>query len=115
MSDIIVNSKRDDECYTTSNEARKLCDFLFANNLINDKIIWLPFDTDQSNIYRELNKTHHNIILSSLESGKDFYVYEPPAWDLIISNPPFSNRTALFDRLTSFKKPFIVLQPTYFF
>jgi hypothetical protein len=50
-----------------------------------------------------------------LELGLDFYYYEPKEWDLIITNPPFSNRTNLFKRLLDFNKPFIILQPTQFF
>lgn len=115
MTDIIVKSKCDDECYTTLNESQKLADYLVNHNIIQNKKIWLPFDTRQSNIYKSLLNRGCDVILSNLENGQDFYVYEPPEWHIIISNPPFSNRTALFQRLLSFNKPFIILQPTYFF
>ena len=46
-----------DECYTTTCESEKLVDFIIKNNLISkDKIIWLPFDNEYSNIYIALKK-----------------------------------------------------------
>lgn len=105
-----------DECYTTAAESNKLVDYLTQNNLIDKKsIIWLPFDNELSNIYKALKTSGYTTILSNLELGLDFYNYEPKQWDIIISNPPFSNRTQLMNRLLSFGKPFIILQGTQFF
>ena len=39
----------------------------------------------------------------------DFFEYEPESWDLIISNPPFHNKRAFFERALSFGKPFALL------
>jgi|SRR5690554_4082835 len=105
-----------DECYTTTCESEKLVDFIIKNNLIGkDKIIWLPFDNEYSNIYRALKKNGFKTTLSNLELGLDFYLYEPEHWDIIVTNPPFKGRTKLFDRLYSFGKPFIILQATQMF
>jgi hypothetical protein len=106
-----------DECYTTSAEADKIVDFLMAENIINPKTkIWLPFDTKLSRIYLSLIKHNHkNIILSSLETGHNFYHFNPPEYDLIFSNPPFSNRTRLFNRLFMLNKPFVILQASQMF
>jgi hypothetical protein len=105
-----------DECYTTSAESEKLVLFLEKNNSINkNMIIWLPFDTERSNIYKSLHDKGYTTLLSSLEHGQDFYEYEPQKWDIIISNPPFSDRTSLLKRIITFDKPFIILQGTQFF
>ncbi|MCK9236260.1 MAG: hypothetical protein M0Q41_13370 [Bacteroidales bacterium] len=106
-----------DECYTTSAEADKLVDFLLDNKLIAlDTKIWLPFDTEFSRIYLSFkNKGFKKLIRTSLAEGMNFYHFEPEAWDVIISNPPFSGRTKLLKRLFSFNKPFIILQGTQFF
>lgn len=106
-----------DECYTTNSEAEKIVKYISENNIIEkDKIIWLPFDNTFSNIYKQLVENgYNNLVLSNLEMGLDFYLYEPEDWDIIITNPPFSGRTNLMKRLLSFNKPFIILQGTQFF
>lgn len=106
-----------DECYTTHCEAEKLAKFICENNLARlDAKIWLPFDNEQSNIYKALKSIgFENLILTNLEQGQDFYITEPPTWDMIITNPPFSGRTRLFKRLLGFGKPFIILQASQMF
>lgn len=105
-----------DEAYTTRAESDKLVDYLIQNRIINnDMVIWLPFDNELSNLYKSLNHHHIKVTLSNLEMGLDFYLYEPKHWDMIITNPPFSNRSQMMNRLLSFDKPFIVLQPTQYF
>lgn len=106
-----------DECYTTINESDKLINFLIENQILKtDMIVWCPFDNDFSNIYKSLQKLWGGvIIISNLEMGLDFYNYEPKKWDIIITNPPFSGRTKLMNRLISFDKPFIILQATQMF
>ena len=116
--DIYKNMRtKKNECYTSLAESEKLIGYLVENNLINkSSFIWLPFDNELSNIYISLIKYgFKNLILSNLELGLDFFKYEPKKWDLIISNPPFSNRTNLMNRLIAFNKPFIILQATQFF
>lgn len=106
-----------DECYTTRAEADKLVDYLIENNLVSfNAKIWLPFDSKLSRIYQSLQeKGFNNLIMSGLEQGLDFFHYEPDEWDVIISNPPFSGRTKLMNRLFGFNKPFIILQGTQYF
>jgi len=105
-----------DECYTTLNEAEKLVHYIDLNKIVTrSDVIWLPFDNEFSNIYKALVKHDFNVIMTNLENGQDFYVYEPKEWDIIITNPPFSGRTKLMNRLMSFDKPFIILQATQMF
>ena len=40
-----------------------------------------------------------------------FFEYEPEKWDIIVSNPPFSIKDKVLERLYSFNKPFAVLLP----
>ena len=46
-----------------------------------------------------------------MKDGQDFFKYEPSSWDIIISNPPFSIKDKIIERLYSFDKPFAVLLP----
>lgn len=105
-----------DECYTTHNEAIKMVNYILENGIVtHDQIIWLPFDNEFSNIYKALISRGYNVVMTNLENGQDFYIYEPERWDIIITNPPFSGRTKLMNRLMQFNKPFIILQATQMF
>lgn len=76
-----------------------------------DKIIWCPFDEEWSAFYRRLKEEGYNVVRSSLKDGQDFFTYEPDKWDVIVSNPPFSSKDKVLERLYSFKKPFAILLP----
>lgn len=51
------------------------------------------------------------MVRSSLQEGQDFFEYEPNEWDLIVSNPPFSLKDKVLERLYLFNKPFAILLP----
>jgi hypothetical protein len=102
------------ECYTRECEIENLLLYLENVNL-KDKVFWLPFDTEYSFIYIYMLKYGYKVKISNLFVGKDFFEYEEPEYDIIISNPPFTDRTKIFKRLESFNKPYIMLQPVQFF
>lgn len=76
-----------------------------------DKIIWCPFDEEWSAFYKRLKEEGYNVVRSSLKDGQDFFTYEPDKWDIIVSNPPFSNKDKVLERLYLFEKPFAILLP----
>ncbi len=51
------------------------------------------------------------MIFSHIDTGEDFFSYEPDEWDIIVSNPPFSIKDKIIKRLYSFDKSFAVLLP----
>jgi hypothetical protein len=53
-------------------------------------LIWLPFDTEESQYYKILKEQGFQVVRSHLNDGKDFFNYQPSQFDLIVSNPPFS-------------------------
>lgn len=81
------------------------------NYLPKDKIIWCPFDEKWSAFYKRLRELGYRVVRSSLAEGQDFFTYEPEQWDIIVSNPPFSIKDRILERLYSFNKPFAVLLP----
>tara|TARA_R110000796_G_scaffold20508_1_gene60932 strand:+ start:287 stop:787 length:501 start_codon:yes stop_codon:yes gene_type:complete len=96
----IVFKKNDD--WNTPKEA-----FEDIQHLIpKDKVIWESFWGDgQSGKYlQELGFTveHHDI---------DFYENPVFHYDLLISNPPYSNKPKLFKRLAELDKSFMMLLP----
>ena len=44
-----------------------------------------------------------------MNDGLDFFEYEPTYWDCIVSNPPFTNKRAFFERAIELGKPFALL------
>ena len=76
-----------------------------------DKIIWFPFDEEWSAFYQVFSNLGYQVIRSHLKDGKDFFTYEPPYYDIIISNPPFSLKDDVLNRVKQLNKPFALLLP----
>lgn len=79
--------------------------------LPKDKIIWCPWDDEWSAFYQKFKENGFNVVRSCLMEGQNFFDYEPDEWDIIVSNPPFSIKDKVLERLYSFNKPFAVLLP----
>lgn len=102
--DILYSKGANDECYTPDYGVRPIIKYL-----PRDKIIWCPFDTERSEFYRQLVENGFEVVRSHISEGKDFYEYEPEKWDIIVSNPPFTNKRKIFERALSFDKPFALI------
>lgn len=101
-----LSEGKNDECWTKREIVEPLLNFLQP---FKDKIIWCPFDTEESEFVKVFQENNYNVIYSHIWYGQDFYTYEPKKWDLIISNPPFTNKKQIFERALSFNKPFALL------
>ena len=77
--------------------------------LPKDKIIWCPFDKEDSEFVKVLTEKGYKVVYSHIENGQDFYTYEPKEWDILVSNPPFTNKRQIFERALSFGKPFALI------
>lgn len=76
----------------------------------NNSKIWCPFDTEQSNFVKLFRENGHTVICSHILEGKDFFVSDPiEDVQYIISNPPYSLKTQVFDRLFQLNIPFAML------
>ena len=72
-------------------------------------LIWLPFDTEDSQYYKIL-KERFQVVRSHLNDDKDFFKYQPGQFDIIVSNPPFSRKLDIMERIAfDLKKPFVLL------
>lgn len=97
----------DDEWYTTKEDVQY---FIDNAKIDKTKTIWCPFDIETSNFVTVFRANGYNVISSHIWDGQDFYEYTPTAhWDIIISNPPFSGKHKLVERLLSFGKPWALL------
>ena len=103
-NDILYSKGKNDECYTPSYGVEPIIKYLDK-----DKIIWCPFDTDKSEFVRILKREGFKVVNSHISLGQDFYEYEPEEWDIIVSNPPFTNKRKIFERCIQFGKPFALI------
>lgn len=71
--------------------------------------IWCPFDTDNSEFVLVLKERGFNVIHSHIWNGQDFFEYEPEDYDYIISNPPFTLKLKVLERLYKLNKPFAMV------
>lgn len=102
--DVLYSPGKNDECYTPKYAVEPIIKYL-----PKDKIIWCPFDTEDSEFVKTLKEYGYNVIYSHINLGQDFYLYEPLKWDIIVSNPPFTGKRHIFERCLSFNKPFALL------
>lgn len=103
-SEILYNKTGSDESYTPAYAVAPLLKYIPKN-----AVVWCPFDTQESEFVKKISKKN-KVIASHIDFEQDFLNYEPrQAWDMIISNPPFTCKRLIFERALSFKKPFALL------
>jgi len=95
---------KNDEVYTP-----KILVDVLKPYLHEPKIIWSPFDTADSEFVINLREWGHEVIHGHIDDGDDFFEYEPEEYDLIISNPPFSIKMKVLERLYKLNKPFAMV------
>lgn len=95
---------KSDEFYTLEYAIKPLLKYIPS-----DKTIWCPFDKSESNFVKLFEAKGNKVIYGHIEDGKDFFDYEPQNYDYIISNPPYSLRTPILERLFLLNKPFALL------
>lgn len=102
--DILYSKGNNDECLTPDYAVKPILKYI-----PRDAVVWCPFDTEGSEFVKQISLTN-KVIKSHIKDGKDFYNYEPTEhWDMIISNPPFTNKRKIFERALTFVKPFALI------
>mgnify|MGYP000791551788 FL=1 len=103
-----LHSNRSDEQYTPRYAVLPIIKYLPAS-----AVVWCPFDTSHSEFVLALEEQGFKVVYSHLLTGQDFFEYEPDYWDVLVSNPPFSNKKEVFKRCLSFRKPFALLMSNF--
>lgn len=93
-----------DEMFTPPILVKPILKYLKPNS-----IIWCPFDTEESEFVIAFKEAGHKVIYSHIWYGQDFFTYEPEEYDYIISNPPFSRKLEVLNRLYKLNKPFAMI------
>src|SRR5699024_7218962 len=71
--------------------------------------VWCPFDTVDSLYVNALEAEGHSVIYTHISTGENFFEIDVPECDYIISNPPYSLKTEVLERLFEIGKPFAML------
>lgn len=100
---LMYSSGKNDECYTPAYGVKPILQYI-----PKDAIVWCPFDKQESEFVKQISETHR-VEYSHIDNGQDFFNYEPSQWDVIVSNPPFTNKKKYFERALSFNKPFALI------
>lgn len=106
MNEGLKNATVNDECYTPKEAVLPLLKYI-----PKDKKIILPFDTEESEYYKTFKENGYDVKCQHLNDNKDFFFEFYDEYDLIISNPPYSIKDEILERLYLINKPFIMLLP----
>lgn len=104
-AELVGDINPNDEFYTPNYAIEPLLKYLKPNSCI-----WCPFDTEDSNFVKLLRTNGHTVECSHIANGINFFNVEPPLKsEYIISNPPYSLKFEVFDRLFKLGVPFAML------
>lgn len=104
LDEITVKS---DEYYTPLYAIKPIMKYMNPNSTI-----WCPFDTEDSLFVKTFRNAGHAVIATHIENGVDFFkcdITNGGGIDYIISNPPYSKKGEVFERLFKLGKPFAML------
>ncbi len=100
-----VAGSKNDENYTPRYAVEPIVKYIPACS-----VVWCPFDTEQSYFVKELRESGCEVSHTHIENGEDFFETQPPlGTDYIISNPPYSLKGDVLQRLFNLNIPFAML------
>lgn len=96
-----------DEWYTPRDAVEKIVPYLKEAGY---KRILCPFDKEESAFVVVLEENGFDVTYSHIETGTDFFEIDNLTdYDAIVSNPPFSKRQKVFERLFGSGVPFAMI------
>lgn len=104
---MIVDSitNKNDEYYTPGYAIKPILKYINSNS-----VIWCPFDTGESLYVKLFERSGHKVVYTHIKNGNDFFSTEPPdGCNYIISNPPYSVKGEVLQRLFDIGVPFAML------
>lgn len=104
----IDKPKHGDEYYTPQNAVDMILPYI-----PKDKTIWCPFDRLESKFVQTFIRGGWNVEYGHIETGQDFFDYDKPLGDIVVSNPPFSKKDAVLKKLYEMNVKFALILPLY--
>lgn len=101
----VVAGSQNDEFYTPPRAIYPIMRYIK-----NESVLWCPFDTEESHFVKLFRKRGNKVIATHITTGDDFFNMDvPEEIDVIVSNPPYSLKNKVFQKLFSIGKPFAML------
>lgn len=99
-----VAGSGNDEFYTPAYAVKPILKYIPKGS-----VVWCPFDTAESEFVKQLTKHGCKVMYSHISMGLDFFTVNPPECDFIVSNPPYSVKGDVLQRLFDIGTPFAML------
>lgn len=106
ISQAVKISINGDEYYTPQNAVDMIIPYILRGGY---KKIWCPFDKAESNFVKTFKELGFEVNYGHIETGQDFFEYEEPQGEILVSNPPFSKRDKIFEKLYEWDMPFALI------
>ena len=105
--ELIQNLDKNNDDYNTPPEVwENIKEYLPVGD---DYVVWEPFFNSDSKSPCHLSKLGCNVLYSNV----DFFNSKPSCVTHIVTNPPFSCKEKVFERLYSLDLPFVVILPVH--
>lgn len=103
-----IKKAKTDEWYTYENSVELIIPYLEKSGFAT---IWCPFDTKDSNFVKKLTAEGFSVVYGHIDTGQDFFAHDkvPKGVEVVVSNPPFSKRQKIFEKLFGWKIPFALI------
>lgn len=102
-----IKKSNTDEWYTPKENVEIIVPYLHKRGY---KKILCPFDTSESEFVKVLNEEGFEVSYSHIKTGTDFFeISNLNDYDAIVSNPPFSKRQGILERLFESGVPFAMI------
>lgn len=101
-----IQSITGDEYYSPQNVVDMIVPYISKERF---KTIWCPFDKDESNFVKTFLSLGFEVNYGHIETGQDFFAEAHPRGDIVVSNPPFSKRDKIFEKLYNWDIPFALV------
>lgn len=102
-----IKQSNTDEWYTPRDCVELIVPFLVEKNM--HKIL-CPFDTADSNYVKVLTERGFDVTYGHISDGQDFFTIDNLRdYDAVVSNPPFSKRESILERLFTSRVPFAMI------
>ena len=105
-SQAVKQSINGDEYYTPQKAVDMIVPYVMRGGYMD---IWCPFDKEDSNFVKTFKNLGFNVSYGHIETGQDFFEYQKPQGEILISNPPFSKRDMIFEKLYNWDVPFALI------
>ena len=104
MSQIQYNFNKNDEYRTPAYVV-----YPILKRLKKNTSIWCPFDKSDSQYVKVFQAHGFHVVYGHIQTGQDFFDFPVPSCDYIVSNPPYSRKGEVFQRLFELQIPFAML------